>query len=603
MIQLIPIMPKNYLYKFYKENAAECNKCIVMAHLLLEDQTYIQWVRNQKESGKYIILDNSAPYFDKAIDNASLLKCIELIQPDEIVLPDVINNFKETVQRTLSFIDLIKEKQNLKLMAVPQGNSIEEYKKCYQLFSTHEKIDIIGISYTVDNLFVDKEVPSKYITSREYLLNLLYDQKIINHVKEHHLLGLGNSGNLELKKLSKFHFITRCDSNAAYIHAKCNVTIDLNIPYKKKKIKINFDDSFNELIYSFMLQNLKTLENGEMPLLRRPTFITDTSQHTMGNHLEKYLEIKMHNHVSDKTFDKIIVIGEYDRSVDISLYEKKDKKFNWQRPTAEIKNNQLFIKCPPGKDYVSHYGSLIATYLAIKQRKFDHVYYIEPSNDLCNQLMDASNLKMIPLNKTVIVGYGLDIIAGEENWQENGPFLYKPTQIFNKDVTFIGCKYSIWGDIAGKFVQSLSKLGVKQVIYIGKLGSLNDDLIPNEHLATGNVSNVEGTMITWKNLFTMNDKSFVKFGRHYTSPSTICETKEWLENNKKFDFVDPEIGHMAKAANESNIDFSYLHIISNNLTKILSENLSNERLQTITSKRRKLLIRIKSILEDTFRSP
>ena len=336
--------------------------------------------------------------------------------------------------------------------------------------------------------------------------------------------------------------------------------------------------------------------------LLKPFVIKDTSIHTMGNQLYKYLDIKMHHHIINKDFKKIIVVGVYDRDVDISHHEKKDKLFNWQRPTAEIDGHNLTIKCPPGKEYVMHYGSLIASYLALNNRKFDQVYYLVPNEKECKQLILNSNLKDIKANKIVFIGYGLETISGKKRWHGKGPFLYTHSKISGKKVTFIGCKHSLWGDIAGHVVKFMAKeLGVKNIIYIGKLGSLDKNFTPNIFLATGDTSYINGKIIKWNNLFTFIKNPLVKRGKHYTSPSPLLETKEWLKKNKKFHFVDPEIGYMAEAAKESNIQFSYLHIISNNLGKKLKENLSNERSRTIIEKRKNLLLTIKSILENVVR--
>ena len=88
-------------------------------------------------------------------------------------------------------------------------------------------------------------------------------------------------------------------------------------------------------------------------------------------------------------------------------------------------------------------------------------------------------------------------------------------------------------------------------------------------------------------------------GKHYTSPSTLLEDKKWFYQNRAFDFVDPEIGYFAKGAVESGINFSYIHIISNNLAKKHEENLSNERKTEIIEKRDNLIAEIKRILSVT----
>ena len=251
-------MPKEYLYEF--DLSEDFNSLhMIMAHLILEDNTYAQWSKERKKLGRYVILDNSAPYFEHALDDISLLKCIDLIEPNEVVLPDIINNFKETVQRHLRFMELLRTKKYLKLMAVPQGNTLQEYIQAYKLFSSDKRIEVIGVSYTVDNLFAHKTIPKKYISSREYLINILHKKGILNTNKEHHLLGLSSSGNIELNRLKKFLFIRRCDSNAAYINAKRHITFVEHEGYEKQKVPINFNDTFDQQTYKLMVRNINVL--------------------------------------------------------------------------------------------------------------------------------------------------------------------------------------------------------------------------------------------------------------------------------------------------------------------------------------------------------
>lgn len=56
------------------------------------------------------------------------------------------------------------------------------------------------------------------------------------------------------------------------------------------------------------------------------------------------------------------------------------------------------------------------------------------------------------------------------------------------DKILVGCKHSYWGDIAGYIVAALARKGVKRVIYVGKLGTLNKSYAPNGTIATGNKS-------------------------------------------------------------------------------------------------------------------
>ena len=102
----------------------------------------------------------------------------------------------------------------------------------------------------------------------------------------------------------------------------------------------------------------------------------------------------------------------------------------------------------------------------------------------------------------------------------------------------------------------LALSGVKRVIYSGKLGTLDSKLMPNQAIATGNISVLpNGKVVEWNNLFGDITDSQVFHGTHVTVPSVLQETKVWLEKGKKsINFVDPEIGHMALSAHESGID-------------------------------------------------
>lgn len=245
---------------------------------------------------------------------------------------------------------------------------------------------------------------------------------------------------------------------------------------------------------------------------------------------------------------------------------------------------------------------MISTYFRIHQKKWNHVKYLLPNESDCWKALTSSNLMDVPKGEIAILGFGLDTLIDDKEkvWQGQGNFAWIQQNIKGHEIVFIGCLHSYWSDVAGRLVSLLAKLGFTKVIYIGKLGTLDPQIIPNECLATGNTSYVEGEIIHWKNCFDFaKDDPEVTFGDHYSCPSVLYETKEWLERNKFYSFVDPEIGHMAKAALSASIDFSYLHIVSDNLSKHYGENLSNERQGDTRAKRVKLLKKAKNLIEQS----
>lgn len=318
-------------------------------------------------------------------------------------------------------------------------------------------------------------------------------------------------------------------------------------------------------------------------------------EHSMGLSLKRYMEIKVHHLFDEHDYDKVIVRNCFDRSVGISNKEKTDKIFNYIRPTATIEDSTLYINCFPGIDYVFHYGNIMKSYVALQGKK-THVIHWLPTEEECWNAIVESELGNIPKVHTVIMGYveGLQWISDETVWHGSGDFLWKRVRLSTNEGILLGCKHTYWGEIAGRIVSYLALSGVKRIIYSGKLGALNPCLVPNLTIATGNSSILpNGEVICWNNLFEKITDKQVYNGAHITVPSVLQETTKWLETYKdKVDFVDPEIGHMAFAAYDNGIEFSYFHIISDNLSVKFRTDLSNERELDVIKNRRKLCQKI-----------
>jgi len=330
--------------------------------------------------------------------------------------------------------------------------------------------------------------------------------------------------------------------------------------------------------------------NIRQQILHIPFCVNNTKTHTMEDSLIKYMEMKVHELFVEAAYDHVVVIGDYNRkNAMISKKEKNDKLFNFHRPTAKIEGNTLYLCCYPSQEYVRHYASLIKTYLNLTcpENKIS-VFYAEPSEVDCWNVLLSSNLAEAPKSKTAILGYGLDSLA-QSPWVGGGPFIFSTCETACGQSTLIGCQHSIWADAGGRVVYRLGELGFERVIYIGKLGGLKNKFKPNETLATGSRSYINGEIVEWENIFANIKHPSLLFGDHYNCPSVIYETKMWLKKcAAEYDFVDPEIGHMAKYAKSGGICFSYLHLVSDSLCKKFDEDLSNERNSTILAKRHEL---------------
>jgi len=339
----------------------------------------------------------------------------------------------------------------------------------------------------------------------------------------------------------------------------------------------------------------------------------------MGHSLERYLQMKVHPEAvhNKKLWAEILVRGLHSRwgPSKISQLEKRDKPFNWQRPTARMDGDpaKIVLQCFPGVSYVKHYASIVATYLSLRGRDPETVSYTLPTMEECISPLFHSNLREMGSVDTVVMGYvhTLDQFVRPDGWQHgmhsNAPqdtlFGWQIVTVpaSNRKLALLGCRVSFWGDISGHIVRLLKTLNkAQEVIYVGKLGSLDPAHIPNTLIATGSSSYlIGGKTIQWQNVLQpfVEDSPRVVYGEHYTLPSVLDETKVWFEEKRaKYTFVDPEIGHMASAAVENGMRFGYLHVISDNLAREYEFDLSNERKKGALDARKETVREIQRIL-------
>jgi len=314
--------------------------------------------------------------------------------------------------------------------------------------------------------------------------------------------------------------------------------------------------------------------------------VKEFNNHTMGISLKPYIEMKMHHFIDSEDFNCVSIIPKYNRNSEHSNREKTDKLFNWQRPTATLINGKLTIECFPGKDYVNNYYSLISTYLIHSNRSHIKIEVTEPTANEINMAILETNIADLKYPETVILGTveQLQSITNTE-WIGDGPFKMSRS----KNIAFVGCEFSFWGDISKYVAKNIIQKGANKILYVGKLGTMNPEIEPNVSLASGNISTIEGNELAWNSFlsFDENEIDNLYIGSHITLASVMQETNSWLIKNKQYDFVDPEIGQMAKGTISAKGSFGYLHIISDNLAKKYDEDLSNERKKEIKEKRTK----------------
>lgn len=204
-----------------------------------EDKEYLDFFKRKQEEGQFVLCDNWA-HEGRRIDWENLVSLARDIKPSCVILPDVLDNYIDTKKDTLEFYEKYgKDVLNLgvEMMAVPQGQSFEQFLDNYKTFTALEWVNYIWISYTI--LFNDipwfekdlencKSKTEQQLKRRFYLIKYLYDHNLIDHSKKHHLLGLANPMEFELYNtfLWNTEFLHSSDSALAYVNWKAERAID-----------------------------------------------------------------------------------------------------------------------------------------------------------------------------------------------------------------------------------------------------------------------------------------------------------------------------------------------------------------------------------------
>lgn len=321
-------------------------------------------------------------------------------------------------------------------------------------------------------------------------------------------------------------------------------------------------------------------------------------EHTMGERLRDYVVPKVPTRLLHHGAGEARVYA--NRSLSLLLDAgKRTKRFNWRRPYFTNVDGVAHCVVPPGRDYAHHYGQLIESAAAFTG--VDLRVEVElPHRAMTLEFIDYWLPPTLPRASCVLLGYVEHLFAASPGeWHLDTGFGWRLVTVSERPVLLLGCEFSYWGDIAGALVEILGqRRSTDRVIYVGKLGSLRPEMVPNRTIATGTSSRVGGRVISWTSSLALESDHDVRTGqRHVTQPSVVDETRAWRDQHAAdFDLVDPEIGHMACAANRTGIGFDYLHVVTDNLSHPYEHGLYDERGADITRERRRSLARIESIL-------
>ena len=228
-----------------------------LVHLFEQSEEYFDFFKMSLKLGREVILDNSVFELGEAYDSKKYCKWIDKLQPTYFVIPDKFCDMEVT-------IDNVKKWHTYpgKKMGVIQGNTLEEFKQCYE--EIEPLVDKVAISFAqplFEKLFpiLDKDVARVF--GRIYLINYLLVNNVINKDKDHHLLGASLPQEFICYRHSSYDFIKTIDTSSPVLHGLLGVRFKeygLKQKVKTKMADIFFDDIKNEKLVEYNIKIMRT---------------------------------------------------------------------------------------------------------------------------------------------------------------------------------------------------------------------------------------------------------------------------------------------------------------------------------------------------------
>jgi len=117
---------------------------LVLASHALENPAVAEYYEKRPDD-EWVVLDNSAHEKKFGESWEVLLEAASLVNPDEIVLPDVLFDAEQTVRRTVEAYNHLRVLEK-PFMAVPQGITPDQWWECFRRVDEAVQVDTIGIS-------------------------------------------------------------------------------------------------------------------------------------------------------------------------------------------------------------------------------------------------------------------------------------------------------------------------------------------------------------------------------------------------------------------------------------------------------------------------
>lgn len=249
-INYLPIAPINAMTMGYFEPYKKFRSHVmILAHLCEPNSPYTRYFQNTRDKREFILLDNGAAEKSQ-IDNEALIETVALMKPTVVIAPDELFNGEKTIEKTNIFLNKIKQiNPTVQIMAVPHGNTKDEYIKTFNYFNNHPYIDWIGVS--------------KFVSVKPYTDRISCMMDITNNIltfnKPIHILGCNNP--IEIAFLRYFPTVKSIDSCIAWLYKDQEIPLDNSIQKRIDTPEDFFNWELNKTQCEQAWKNIKKIDN------------------------------------------------------------------------------------------------------------------------------------------------------------------------------------------------------------------------------------------------------------------------------------------------------------------------------------------------------
>ena len=227
------IAPTRYLEAFASQTPSTIH--YTAAQRILNDDDYLRFYKDEAERGARVIVDNGVFDLGQSLDPADLVRAAKAVHAAEIVLPDIIHNGAETMRSSDAGARAIHRISTaFELCAVVQGASDNEWLRCHEHFSKASYVSSVALPAPMSS-----SRPRGIAFNRAVATEYLDTSGLANPALTYRLLGLSNSGHLELSAQRRFPWIRSVDCSSPVTLGADGRAIQPGVPYRRSSTPVD----------------------------------------------------------------------------------------------------------------------------------------------------------------------------------------------------------------------------------------------------------------------------------------------------------------------------------------------------------------------------